>query len=125
MRVTISSSSRDNIDDIFKDESRKTIAYLAEDGCELNWGSGKFGIMGICYKEFEKEKRNIFGYTTQKYAFELDELPNAKHEIYEDTFDLKKHIFDDGDIILCLPGGTGTVSEFFAYLEEIRSNDKN
>ena len=26
-------------------------------------------------------------------------------------------------MILCLPGGTGTVSEFFSYLEESRSND--
>ena len=89
MRVTISSSSRDNIDDLYKDESRKTLAFLAEDGCELNWGSGKFGIMGICYDEFDKKSRNIHGYTTSKYAFELDELPHAKHEIFDNTFDLK------------------------------------
>lgn len=125
MRVTISSSSRDAIDDVFKDESRKTVAYLADQGCELNWGSGKFGIMGICYDEFSKKNNKIHGYTNAKYAFEIDELPNAEHEIYDDTFDLKKHIFSDGDVILCLPGGTGTISEFFSYLEEIRSNDKN
>lgn len=125
MRVTISSSSRDSIDDAYKNESRKTVEYLAGQGCDLNWGSGKFGIMGICYEEFEKANRKIYGYTTQKYAFELSDLPNAEHEIYDDTFDLKKHIFIDGDLIICLPGGTGTVSEFFSYLEEIRSNDKN
>lgn len=124
MRVTISSSSRDAINDVYKEESRKTVSYLADQGCELNWGSGKFGIMGICYDEFSKKNRIIHGYTSSKYAFEIKDLPNAEHEIYEDTFDLKKHIFSDGDIILCLPGGSGTVSEFFAYLEEIRSNDK-
>ncbi len=124
MRVTISSSSRDAIDDLFKDESRKTVVYLADLGCELNWGSGKFGIMGICYEEFEKRKNKIHGYTTEKYVFELDDLPNADHDIFADTFDLKQHIFEDGDVILCLPGGTGTVSEFFSYLEEIGSNDQ-
>lgn len=124
MRVTISSSSRDGISNLYKDESRKTIEYLAEQGCELNWGSGKFGIMGICYDEFSKKGSKIHGYTTSKYAFELEDLPNAEHEIFDDTFDLKKRIFSDGDIILCLPGGTGTISEFYSYLEEIRSNDK-
>lgn len=124
MRVTISSSSRDEIDDLYKDESKKTVEYLANQGCELNWGSGKFGIMGICYDEFSRKGNKIHGYTTSKYVFELDDLPNAQHEIFDNTFDLKKKIFSDGDIILCLPGGTGTISEFFSYLEEIRSNDK-
>ena len=125
MKVTISSSSRDNIDEAYKEESRKIISYLADECCELNWGSGKFGIMGICYDEFEKRGNKINGYTTQKYAFELSDLPNAEHEIFPDTFELKKNLFNDSEFIVCLPGGTGTVSEFFSYLEEIRSNDKN
>ena len=34
-----------------------------------------------------------------------------------------QNIFTDADLVLLLPGGTGTISEFFAYLEEVRSND--
>lgn len=125
MRVTISSSSNDSIDEIYKEESRKVCEFLAQNECDLNWGSGSISIMGICYDEFSKLNRKIFGYTSEKYADDINNLPNATHTIYEDTFDLKKHIFSDADLIICLPGGTGTVSEFFAYLEEIRSNDKN
>ena len=33
-------------------------------------------------------------------------------------------IFNDADLVLILPGGSGSISEFFAYLEEIRSNDR-
>ena len=125
MRVTISSSSNDSIDEKYKEESRRVCKYLAENGCDLNWGSGSISIMGICYEEFSKLNRKIYGYTSEKYADDIENLPNATHTIYEDTFDLKKHIFNDADLIICLPGGTGSVSEFFAYLEEIRSNDKN
>ena len=123
MRVTISSSSNDNIEEFYKKESLVLIEYLAQKGCKLNWGSGNSSIMGLCYEGFVKYDQNIYGYTTKKYADEIADLPKANHTIYEDTFDLKKHIFNDADLIICLPGGTGTISEFFAYLEESRSND--
>ena len=125
MRVTISSSSNDAIDNKYKESAIKVCDYLAENGWDLNWGSGSISIMGICYDEFSKYNRNIYGYTSPKYADDIENLPNAKHGIYETTFDLKKNIFNDADLLLMLAGGTGTVSEFFAYLEEVRSNDIN
>lgn len=79
--------------------------------------------MGLCYDTFLKFHRPMHGYTSSKYAFEIKSLPEAQHQIYEDTFMLKKNIFNDADFVVFLPGGTGTISEFFAYLEEVRSND--
>ncbi len=125
MRVTISSSSADIIDDKYKESAIKVCDYLAESGFDLNWGSGSISIMGICYNEFSKYNRKIYGYTSPKYADDIDNLPKATHTIYKDTFDLKQNIFNDADLLVMLPGGTGTISELFAYLEEIRSNDKS
>lgn len=125
MRVTISSSSSEIIDDKYKESAIKVCDYLAENGWDLNWGSGSISIMGICYDEFNKYNRKIYGYTSSKYADDIENLPNATHKIFDTTFDLKKNIFTDADLVLLLPGGTGTISEFFAYLEEVRSNDVN
>lgn len=125
MRVTISSSSSTNIDQKYYDESRKVLEYLTEEGFDLNWGSADYSIMGECYEVFRDAGRNIYGYTSEKYKSDIERLPDATHTVYEDTFDLKKNIFNDADLILILPGGTGSLSEFFAYLEEIRSNDKD
>ncbi len=125
MRVTISSSSSEIIDDKYKESAIKVCDYLAENGWDLNWGSGSISIMGICYDEFNKYNRKIYGYTSSKYADDIENLPNATHKIFDTTFDLKKNIFTDADLVLLLPGGTGTISEFFAYLEEVRSNDIN
>lgn len=125
MRVTISSSQAENIDEKYKKSAIQLTTYLAKNGCDLNWGSGERSIMGICYEVFSNNNRKIYGYTSPKYVDELPSLSKASHNIYDDTFDLKKHIFYDADLIICLPGGTGTISEFFAYLEEIRSNDVN
>ena len=125
MRVTISSSSNESIDEKYKASAIKLVDFLASNDCDLNWGSGSISIMGICYDEFAKYNRKIYGYTTPKYADDIENLPKAIHEVYDTTFDLKKNIFNDGELIIMLPGGTGTISEFFAYLEEIRSNDIN
>lgn len=125
MRITISSSSNDLIDNKYKESAIKVCDYLSETGWDLNWGSGSSSIMGICYNEFLKYNRKIYGYTSPKYVDDLNNLPNAEHQIFDTTFDLKKNIFNDADVVLLLAGGTGTISEFFAYLEEVRSNDIN
>lgn len=124
MRVLISCSSNDNIDEKYKESSRNVIRFLASEENTLVWGSGNRSIMGIAYEEFDKAKREMLGFTTEKYVDELDSLPNAKHEVMKDTFDLKREMFVNSDLVLVLPGGTGTVSELLTYLEEVRSNDQ-
>ena len=123
MRVTIGSSSNDLIDNKYKESAQKVCEFLASNNCDLNWGSGSTSIMGICYQVFSKYNRNIYGYTTPKYKDMISDLPKANHQILETTFDLRKNAFRDADLIVFLPGGTGTTAELFAYLEEARSND--
>ena len=125
MKITIGSSSNDNIDDQYKEGSKKVIEYLASKGFELIWGCASSSIMGISYKEFLKHNRKMYGFTTSKYISDLDNLKVAENTICDNTFDLKKNFFYDADIILMLPGGTGTISELFAFLEELRSSDIN
>ena len=125
MRFTISSASNNNIDEKYLKSARNLLEYLVTlDNAELNWGSCSISVMGVCYDVFKKAGKKMHGYTTNKYADDINNLPGADHNIFNDTFDLKKGFFYDADVLICLAGGTGTVSEFFSYLEEIRSNDQ-
>lgn len=124
MKFTISSSSNDSIDVKYKESANHLLDYIVTiPGAELNWGSCSISIMGLCYEAFKKAKLPMHGYTSSKYADDINNLPEANHKIYDTTYDLKKEILYDGDIIIMLAGGTGTISEFFGHLEEIRSND--
>lgn len=125
MRVTIGSSSNENIDESYKENASEIINYLASQNCDLNWGCGSTSIMGICYQVFSKYKRKLYGFTTAKYVDDLKNLKFATNIVCDNTLDLKKNLFYQTDMIIMLPGGTGTISEFFAFLEEIRSNEKN
>ena len=78
-------------------------------------------MMGICYDIFKENKRNISAHTVSKYYNDLKLLKKAKKHIHNDSFTRTKSIYDTADIILFLPGGTGTISEFFSMLEENRT----
>ena len=124
MKFTISSSSNDSIDVKYKESANHLLDYLVTiPGAELNWGSCSISIMGLCYEAFKKAGLPMHGYTSTKYADDINNLPEANHKIFDTTYDLKKEILYDGNVILMLAGGTGTISEFFGHLEEIRSND--
>lgn len=124
MKFTISSSSNNSIDEKYKESAQHLLDFLVTlDNAELNWGSCSISIMGQCYNTFKKAGKPMHGYTSSKYADDINNLPEADHKIFDTTYDLKKEILYDADIIICLAGGTGTISEFFAHLEEIRSND--
>lgn len=124
MNVHIICSSRDKIDNSYKDVARRVSHFLATNNCDLVYGGGSQSMMGICYEEFSKMNRKIYAYTNAKYKDELVDLPKATHNLCETTFDLKKEMFQKCDLVLCLPGGLGTISELLSYIEEKRSNDK-
>ena len=125
MDVLIISSSRNEIDDYYKSIARSISSYLANNNCNLIFGGVSSSMMGICYQEFSKRGKNIYAYTTSKYLDDLKNIPNAKPIICETTFDLKKRMFENSDLIICLPGGLGTISELLSYMEEKRSNDSD
>ena len=123
MKVTMCSSSREDIDPYYGSVARSVSSYLAKNEFDLIIGGTSVSMMGRCYDEFYKHNRNIYAYATEKYADELDSNQYTDCKICADTFELKKKLFNDSDLIVILPGGTGTLSEVLAFIEEKRSND--
>lgn len=123
--VGILSSSSEEVNDNYKSIARGLSRYLAKSEFNLIFGGCSKSMMGICYQEFKNNNRNIYSVTTAKYQDDLNNLQDSKHILCETTFDLKKEIFENSDLIVVLPGGIGTYSEVLSFIEEKRSNDKD
>ena len=123
--VTIITSSNNNNNDYYKELASRVSNYLASSGFNLSFGGCSTSMMGITYNEFVKQNRKVNAYTTIKYQDDLSVLDKATGIVCETTFDLKKQLFENSDIIVVLPGGIGTYSEVLSFIEEKRSNDKN
>ena len=125
MNAMIISSSKEEINDYYKSIARSISHYLAINDFDLVFGAASSSMMGICYDEFIRNNRNIYAFTTEKYIDDLKNIPKAIPFLRETTFDMKKSMFENSDIIVALPGGIGTLSEILSFIEENRSNDKN
>ncbi len=125
MNVLIISSASIDIDNYYSNLAKQISNFLAENNCDLIFGGSHLSMMGICYQEFVKKGRKVYAFTTEKYVEQLENLKESISVVTKSTFDLKKIMFEKSDIIVCLAGGLGTLSELLSYIEEKRSNDKN
>lgn len=124
MNVLILSSACTDIDPYYISITRTIARYLVENDFDLVFGAASCSMMGACYEEFIKYNRTVYAFTTEKYIDDLENLKEAKHYIRQTTFEMKKSMFENSDLIVVLPGGIGTLSEMLSYIEENRSNDK-
>ena len=124
MNVLIISSASETISAEYLDIAEDTSDFLAKQDFDLVFGGSALSMMGTCYNVFSKHERNIYAYTTSKYQEQFKLLPKAKHYLRKTTFELKKDLFEEADLIVCLPGGLGTYSEVLSFLEEKKSNNK-
>lgn len=125
MEILILSSSKEEINPYYTSIAKSIAHYLAKDDNDLIFGGASTSMMGICYDEFKKNNRNISAYTTETYINDLENLDAAKHYVCQTTFEMKQRMFDNADLIICLPGGPGSISELTSFIEEKRSNDKD
>lgn len=121
--VFIGCSSRDAISDEYKELSTNISKIFVEHNYSLATGGASTGMMGKSFLEFHQNKQNVYAYTVEKYEEDLENLPGAFKFIYENTFDRTKCLYQKGSIIIFLPGGTGTLAELFACIEENRTTN--
>lgn len=123
MEVAILSSQSEKVDNYNLCIAKSIANILANEGYNLIFGGSSKSMMGICYNEFLKKGREIYAFGIPQYNEELIKLTEAKCFIRETTFDLKKSMYENSDLIVVLPGGIGVLSELFAYIEESRNRE--
>lgn len=98
-------------------EARKVAQLLAQEGMGLVFGAGSIGIMGEVADEMLKAGSYVHGVIPQfLYDREVALETCTKLTITVDMHTRKALMAEEADAFLILPGGIGTMDEFFEVL---------
>lgn len=124
IKIFFGCSSHNNIDNKFINDAEEISHFLSKNNDLIIGGLMDDGMMGKIIKQFKANKRKINLYTLKIYNEDVSNF-KGNYKYFDSTFDRTKNIYNDSDIIIILPGGTGTLAELFSILEEKRTIETN
>ncbi|MBR5377695.1 MAG: TIGR00730 family Rossman fold protein [Bacteroidales bacterium] len=126
-KICIFCGSSMGFDPIYKEKAAELGCVLADHGCELLYGGGSVGLMKIVADVMMERHCKVTGTITQHLLDMRVGHPEIDELIVVETMAERKKILEDmADGFIALPGGIGTMDEFFeAYvLSQLRVFDK-
>ena len=126
-KICIFCGSSMGFDPIYKQKAKELGQVMADQGCELLYGGGSVGLMKIIADVMMENKCRVIGTITQHLLDMRVGHPEIDELIVVGTMAERKKILEDmADGFIAMPGGIGTMDEFFeAYvLSQLRVFDK-
>ena len=126
-KICIFCGSSMGFDPIYKQKAKELGRVMADQGCELLYGGGSVGLMKIIADVMMENKCRVIGTITQHLLDMRVGHPEIDELIVVGTMAERKKILEDmADGFIAMPGGIGTMDEFFeAYvLSQLRVFDK-
>ncbi len=112
--ITVFCSSSDRLAPAYRAAAEELGDCLSQEGLTLVYGAGSVGLMGVLARSTQRKGGRIIGVITQR-LIDAEQLHTRCDEtIVVDTMRERKLLMESrGDAIIVLPGGWGTIEEFF------------
>lgn len=126
-KICIFCGSSMGFDPIYREKAAEMGRALAENHCELLYGGGNVGLMNVIAEEMKQRHCKIVGTITQHLLDMRVGRPDIDELIVVETMSERKKILEDmADAFIAMPGGVGTMDEFFEVmvLSQLRVFDK-
>jgi uncharacterized protein (TIGR00730 family) len=112
--VAVFCGSSQGSDPAFADGARHLGAVLAQRGVELVYGGGRVGLMGVVADAVLDGGGRVRGVITRSLADrEVAHTGLTELQVVETMHQRKASMADAADAFVMLPGGLGTLDEFF------------
>ena len=122
--VCVYCGSRDGADPAFASAAEQLGALLAEMGWRLVYGAGDVGLMGRVARSAQAGGAETFGVIPQHLvAREVGKRDLSSFVVTETMHERKKVMFMNADAVVILPGGAGTLDEFFEVLTGLQDGE--
>ena len=112
--IAVYCSSSNKINDEYKDEARKIGSLLAQKKIKIIYGGGNMGLMGILSNSALDSGGDVYGVITN-HLLDIEKRNESlnNYKIVDSMHDRKMEMYNNADAFLILPGGIGTLEEFF------------
>lgn len=122
MKIFIASGSNEKIPTKYLEETKNVCKLLCDLDCSLVFGTYSKGMMGVCYQTFKDNNKDILGVTIEAYHETNINFQDIKVIELDSSFKRLECIFNESDMFLFLPGGTGSLGELFGLMEEMKTS---
>jgi uncharacterized protein (TIGR00730 family) len=114
MRIAVYCSASRNIEQKFIDLAFDVGVAIAQSGADLVWGGGQISMMGSVAKGARNNGAETFGVIPEKLvSIEFEDPESTKMHVVSDMRTRKAKMEELADAFIMLPGGIGTLEEFF------------
>ncbi len=117
-KITVFCSSSAHIDALYTEEARTIGEWIGSHGCTLVYGGSARGLMEVVARSTSETGGKVHGIIPQRFA-SMGMASSYADEVTEtvDMQERKRLLLQESDAIVVLPGGAGTIDEFFdAYV---------
>ena len=115
--ICVYCGSRDGADPVFVEQAEGLGAALAEEGWRLVYGAGDVGLMGRIARAAQAAGADTFGVIPQHLLDrEVGKRDLTRFVVTETMHERKKVMVMNADAIVVMPGGPGSLDEFFEAL---------
>ncbi len=115
--ICVYCSASVKVDDHYKTVAKNMGHRIADAGFRLVYGGARIGMMGAVSDGVMESNGSVLGVTT-KYLGEHEGIHDGLKTLkVVDNMHARKHLmFEESDAFIVLPGGFGTLDEFFEVL---------
>lgn len=115
--VCVFCGSRNGADPAYIEAAETLGQAIAENGWRLVYGAGDIGMMGTVARTAQEGGADIFGVIpVHLMHHEVGKTDLSRFVVTENMHERKKVMFMNSDVIVVLPGGAGSLDEFFEVL---------
>ena len=114
MKICIFGASSSRLDPVYFEAAEEMGKRIARGGHTLVFGGGADGLMGACARGAKAAGGKVVGIAPRMFNEPGILLPECDELILTDTMAARKEkMFAESEAFLALPGGIGTMDEFF------------
>lgn len=113
-RIAVFCGSAEGKNPIYHEHAKEIGAILAKNGIELVYGGGGIGMMGLVATSVLSHSGKVIGVIpTNLHERELAHKEITELHVVSNMHERKMKMYELSDAFLILPGGIGTLDEFF------------